>query len=211
MHGALAPARLGRLYAGADVFVSASAGETYGMVYGEALAAGLPIVGWRSGSLPELIEDGREGCLVAPGDVEGLARALERLSTDEAWRRRLAAAARQRGAALPTWSESADAFFGALSQLAAAPRLNQRTTGPSGPTSMRDTPASSTYIRQAISTGASRAQASAALIGLTWVTTTIVDRAARSVTSLHAAPTRAASKSSDSPPGGANEGSRRHR
>ena len=48
----------------------------------------------------------------------GLAGALERLATDEALRRRLAAAARQRGAALPTWSESADAFFGALSQLA---------------------------------------------------------------------------------------------
>ncbi len=118
VHGPLAPAQVGGLYAGADAFVSASAGETYGMVFGEALAAGLPIVGWRAGSLPELVEDGREGCLVPPGDVDGLGRALERLSTDDAWRRELAAASRRRGSVLPTWSDTADGFFGALSQLA---------------------------------------------------------------------------------------------
>ena len=86
VHGPLAPAQVGALYAGVDAFLSASAGETYGMVFGEALAAGLPIVAWRAGSLPDLVEDGREGCLVPRGDVDGLGRALERLSTDDAWR-----------------------------------------------------------------------------------------------------------------------------
>ena len=52
--------------------------------------------------------------------------------------------------------------------------MNQRTTGPAGSMSMRDTLASSTYIRQAMSSGTSSAHAIAALIGLTWVTTTTV-------------------------------------
>ena len=121
VHGSLAPPEVGRLYAGADAFASASHSETYGMVFAEALAAGLPIVGWRTGNLPHLLEDGKEGCLVTPGDVAGLARALERLATDEAWRDELAAAARRRGLILPTWDEAADRFFRALRRLVDAP------------------------------------------------------------------------------------------
>lgn len=117
LHGSLTPIELGRLYAGADVFALASRAETYGIVFAEALAAGLPIVGWRNGNLPHLIEDGREGCLVSAGDVEGLARALDRLATDDTWRDELSAAARRRGLCLPTWSDTADGFFGALRAL----------------------------------------------------------------------------------------------
>ena len=209
MHGALTPAQVGRLSAEADAFVSASVGETYGMAFAEALAAGLPIVGWHTGNLPNLIEDGREGCLVALGDVAGLTRALHRLSTDNAWRHQLERAAQHRSLTLPTWDDAAAGFFGGAQPAGGTPRLNQRTTGPSGPTSIRDRPASSTYIRQAMSTAAPSAQANAALIGLTWVTTTIVEEAARSTTSSHAAPTRAANVASDSPPG-ANDLSRSH-
>ncbi len=45
----------------ADAFVLPSYREPYGTVYGEALAAGLPVVGWRAGNLPHLADDGREG------------------------------------------------------------------------------------------------------------------------------------------------------
>jgi glycosyltransferase involved in cell wall biosynthesis len=119
VHGPLTPAQVSRLFAGVDAFVSASVGETYGMAFAEALAAGLPIVGWHTGNLANLIEHGREGYLVAPGDVAGLTRALDRLSTDTAWRHQLESAARLRSLALPTWDDAADRFFGALSQLAA--------------------------------------------------------------------------------------------
>jgi glycosyltransferase involved in cell wall biosynthesis len=120
IHGALPPPAVARLYGSADVFASASHSETYGMVFGEALGAGLPVVGWRTGNLPYLIEDGREGCLVTRGDVAGLARALRCLSTDQAWRAELADAARRRGRRLPTWNDAADRFFGALTRLAEA-------------------------------------------------------------------------------------------
>ena len=112
VHGVLEPEELGRLYGAADVFVLPSDKEAYGTVFGEALAAGLPVVGWRSGNLPNLIEDGREGCLLALGDVSGLSAVLRRLATDEAWRDELTAHAAERGRSLPRWSDTADAFFG---------------------------------------------------------------------------------------------------
>jgi glycosyltransferase involved in cell wall biosynthesis len=119
VHGVVTRERVGELYAGADVFVLLSYAETYGTVFGEALAAGVPTVGWRSGNLPNLIVDGREGCLVSPGDIDALRATLLRLCTDERWRDGLRAAARQRGETLPTWDAAADEFFAALSRLAA--------------------------------------------------------------------------------------------
>ena len=119
VHGPVPRARVASLYAAADAFVRASLEEPYGTVYGEALAAGLPVVGWRAGNLPHLAEDGREGVVLPPGDVAGLARALERLAHDEAYRSGLARAARARGSALPTWEQSAARFFGLLRSLAA--------------------------------------------------------------------------------------------
>jgi glycosyltransferase involved in cell wall biosynthesis len=118
-HGPLGRDAVAALFANADGFVLPSYVETYGTVYGEALAAGLPTVGWRAGNLPNLVSDGREGCLVTPGDVAGLRAVLDRLATDEAWRAGLAAAAATRGASLPTWDAAADTFFGALRRLAA--------------------------------------------------------------------------------------------
>ena len=119
IHGAVTGQEVAQLYGGADVFVLPSYSETYGTVYGEALAAGLPTVGWRAGNLPHLVEDGREGCLVRPGDVAALSAVLRRLSSDDEWRAELSAAARRRGQQLPTWNSTADAFFAALSRLAA--------------------------------------------------------------------------------------------
>ena len=59
----------------------------------EAAAAGLPVVAAAHGGLPEIVEDGRTGLLVPPGDPRALARALARLLGDPALGRRLGAAA----------------------------------------------------------------------------------------------------------------------
>lgn len=118
VHGPVARDEIERFYRGADVFVLPSYREPYGTVYGEALAAGLPVVGWRAGNLPNLAQDGREGVVLEPGDVRGLSEALRRLAEDEPWRGRLAEAAQRRGARLPTWAETATEFFGVLRRLA---------------------------------------------------------------------------------------------
>jgi glycosyltransferase involved in cell wall biosynthesis len=117
-HGPVSRTEVAGLYRAADAFVLPSYREPYGTVYGEALAAGLPVVGWRAGNLPHLAEDGQEGVIVAAGDVAGLTAALRRLGSDHEWRARLSTAARERGRRLPTWNDTAAAFFGHLRALA---------------------------------------------------------------------------------------------
>lgn len=113
-HGHLPPERLAALYSQADVFTLLGRDEAYGTVVGEALAAGVPVVAWRSGNLPSLVEDGVTGCLLPPGDIEALTETLGRLATEPVWRETLAANARRRGRSLPTWDQTADLFFDAL-------------------------------------------------------------------------------------------------
>lgn len=48
----------------------------------EAMAAAVPVLATRVGSLPEVIDSGRDGVLVAPGDPQALAREMNRLIAD---------------------------------------------------------------------------------------------------------------------------------
>jgi glycosyltransferase involved in cell wall biosynthesis len=120
VHGPLDTAHVAALYAAADVFVLPSVKEPYGTVYGEAMAFGLPVVGWRAGNLPYLAEHEREGLIVPTGDVASLADALRRLAEDASLRQRLGAAARARAEARPTWREVAHLFFDHLRQVHAS-------------------------------------------------------------------------------------------
>lgn len=94
------------LYQAADVFVLPSLRETYGTVYSEAMACGLPCVGWDTGNLPHLVRDGLEGRVLKAGDVDGLAAALEQLCRQPELRARMARAARLRAQAFPTWDQT---------------------------------------------------------------------------------------------------------
>jgi glycosyltransferase involved in cell wall biosynthesis len=62
-----------------DVLLLPSTGEAFGIVFLEAWAVSKPVVGARAGAIPWVIEDGHDGLLVAPGDDDDLARAIERL------------------------------------------------------------------------------------------------------------------------------------
>lgn len=114
VHGPLSIAAVSAFYEAADAFVLPSLKEPYGTVFGEAMAAGLPVVGWRAGNLPYLAEHEQEGLIVEPGDLAGLTWALRRLAEDAELRKQLGEAARRRALARPTWEESAGLFFGAL-------------------------------------------------------------------------------------------------
>jgi L-malate glycosyltransferase len=65
----------------ANAFALASVVETFGVVFIEAMATGLPVIGTRSGGPEDFITD-ETGILVENGDVEGLAAALRRIRDD---------------------------------------------------------------------------------------------------------------------------------
>lgn len=68
-------------YASADLFLFPSLTETYGNVVTEALACGLPVVAYCRAAAAELIRDGINGMLAAPGDEEGYERAARELAS----------------------------------------------------------------------------------------------------------------------------------
>jgi len=116
VHGLIRPAAVERMYQLADAFVLPSFEEPYGTVWGEAMAAGLPVVGWRAGNLPFLADHGTDGMLVDVGDVPALSAAIEQIARDPGLRTRMGRAAGQRAAARPTWDETAARFFGIIEE-----------------------------------------------------------------------------------------------
>jgi glycosyltransferase involved in cell wall biosynthesis len=83
----------------AGVLVLPSTREGFGLVLAEAMACGTPCVAYDVPAVREVLADGEAGVLVAPRDVEGLTRAIDRLLDDSAERERLVAAGRKQVAA----------------------------------------------------------------------------------------------------------------
>jgi glycosyltransferase involved in cell wall biosynthesis len=82
--------------AAADVFCLSSVWEGVPLSAQEAILLGTPVVATRVGGMPELIEDGRSGLLVEPGDAHALATALDKVLGDPTLAGRLAGAAKER-------------------------------------------------------------------------------------------------------------------
>lgn len=93
--GYLEGARLVAAYHLADAFVFASETETQGLVLGEALAAGLPVVAVKDEAVADLVIDGRTGLLV-PSEPRAFASAIDHLLESDDLRAEMAAAAVQR-------------------------------------------------------------------------------------------------------------------
>lgn len=64
------------MYSNVDVFVMPSLAEAFGMVYLEAMASGVPVIGTSVGGVPELIIDGYNGALVEPMNHKQLANMI---------------------------------------------------------------------------------------------------------------------------------------
>src|SRR5215469_3159283 len=82
-------------YANADIFISPSFYESFGMSVIEAMAEGLPVVAVAGGALPDLISDGSNGLLVGPSNPGALARGVENLITNHELRKSIACAGRE--------------------------------------------------------------------------------------------------------------------
>ena len=94
-------------YLASDVFVLPSRFEGYGMVFAEAIAAGLPVIAARSGAIPAVVPDSA-GVLVPTDDVVALTKVLRKVITDQSYRTELQDGARQIAASLPTWQSAAN-------------------------------------------------------------------------------------------------------
>jgi len=85
-----------RLLRAMDVFALSSLSEGLPISVLEAMAASLPVVATNVGMLPELLQEGEDGFLVAPRAVEAMSQQLARLVNDRELARRLGAAGRQK-------------------------------------------------------------------------------------------------------------------
>ena len=91
--GAVPREQVLRLFRAADASVLPSAWENFPHTVVEALAVGCPVIATAVGGVPEVVRDGANGLLVAPGDATALAAAIQRFFEDEALRPKLSAAA----------------------------------------------------------------------------------------------------------------------
>jgi glycosyltransferase involved in cell wall biosynthesis len=102
--GALDRAAVAERYRQADIFTLPSSAEAFGNVFAEALASGLPIVGSSAGGIPDLVDHGTNGLLVAPGDTQALAAAIRYLGDDAELRSRMGLTNRARAVATLDWA-----------------------------------------------------------------------------------------------------------
>jgi glycosyltransferase involved in cell wall biosynthesis len=107
-HGILPHAETIDLYRRAAVMVLPSVwNEPSPLPAYEAAACGLPIVATRSGGIPEIVQHGQTGVLVARGNARELAMAISQVIDDPAWARAMGDAGRQRVLERFTWEASA--------------------------------------------------------------------------------------------------------
>src|SRR6185436_5310793 len=104
------------------VFCLPTLQEGFGLVFVEAMAAGKPVVALKAGPVPELVQDGINGVLAAPGDDAALAAALRGLLADGAARQRMADANRHRAREF-TARKMAERFLAALKGITLPPSL----------------------------------------------------------------------------------------
>jgi glycosyltransferase involved in cell wall biosynthesis len=114
--GALTWEQLDPHYRAADMLAMTSQDEGdhfegFVFVFLEAGAYGLPVIGTRSGGIPDAIVDGETGFLVPPGDVDGTARAMIALAENPALSRTMGLAGRARAETL-TWERFAGEQMG---------------------------------------------------------------------------------------------------
>lgn len=106
----------------ADLLVlpSYAAVETLPLSIMEAMAAGVPVIASRVGSVPDMIEDGVNGRLISPGNAEDLASAIIELIDNEPLARAMGSTARRTVHEKYTLGQMVDKYSALIERLAAA-------------------------------------------------------------------------------------------
>lgn len=113
------------LFSGASVFAMPSLDEGFGLPALEAMACGAPVVVAQAGALPEVVGDA--GLTIPPEDVDGWARVLEQVVTEQGMAADLRRRSIDRARAF-SWSDSAEILVGILE---AVERLSRSAAAPS--------------------------------------------------------------------------------
>jgi L-malate glycosyltransferase len=86
--------RIEELISVCDLFLLPSTQESFGLAALEAMASGVPVVASNIGGIPEVVQDGVNGYLFNPYDVDGMAQAAIKLLSDKALHEQFSKAAR---------------------------------------------------------------------------------------------------------------------
>ncbi len=97
-------------YQNADIFVLPSATESFGLVFAEAMACGLPIAASDVGGIPETVRDGVDGLLCPPDDPMALRGNLVRLMSDFEGREEISQSQRLRILKHYPWDQIAERY-----------------------------------------------------------------------------------------------------
>ncbi|MGD8413552.1 MAG: glycosyltransferase family 4 protein [Candidatus Latescibacterota bacterium] len=110
--GLVSPPDLPDHYRRADLLLNPSVSESFGMSLVEAMACGTPVVATTIGGMPEIVEHGRTGLLVEPGDPTALSDAIAGLLGDAELRASMRPRCRDRAERLFSWDVVARSLAG---------------------------------------------------------------------------------------------------
>jgi glycosyltransferase involved in cell wall biosynthesis len=113
-----------RLVSSAAVVVPSTWQEPLALVVAEALACGVPVIATAVGGIAEMVVDGVNGLVVPPGDVDALARALDRIAGDRAFAAELRRSCVER-TRVPSYADVARRLVGDLESVTSRAALGR--------------------------------------------------------------------------------------
>lgn len=111
LNGRVNHSKIESYYRRASVLVNPSLSESFGMALVEAMMHRVPVVATRVGGMPFIVDDGRNGFLVAPADPPALARAICRLLENREAARQIGEAGRRKATEQFTWERTTDVLL----------------------------------------------------------------------------------------------------
>ncbi len=114
-------------FAGLDVFAMPSRSDSFGLVFLEAWANGVPNLAYSAGGVAGVIRHGKDGLLARCGDISGLADALVRLVEDRELRQRMGAEGRDRLPREFSWNEKLEQVGKVYRELTCPPLAASRS------------------------------------------------------------------------------------
>jgi starch synthase len=115
--GAVPRSELVELFSKSHVLVLPTIEDGWGMVLGEAMASGCPVIATPNCGSDDLFTDGKEGFIVPIRDAEAIAERLQQLADDPQLQRQMSAAALERVQHLGGWNDYGDRWIKLLQEL----------------------------------------------------------------------------------------------